>query len=117
MEQIDTEVKYYQKIFKSVIDLAEISTETFLKYFVLEMENMAAEKRGKQVSADTVFQLLGSVRKLKDIYAKHAPSVRFGMKPEKWFASYVEDWIETLPVKTTNWVDAAVSKDNVNIYI
>ena len=103
----------------SELDIVRLTAETYLKYFVLTLENHTetiASDQAVRTASKTVFALYKRLRIMDERYAKLVPglkrlSVNAGFNVERWFAPFVHKWLEHLGEKTLEWVTNAVKAD------
>lgn len=119
LHEFELDVQYFRKPFRREMDIITITAETYLKYFVLELENITPELLRPEAldMADVVFDLYRKVRLLDKKYAPIVPglkrlSMSAGFNVERWFAPFVHKWVASLAQKTNQWVSLAVKEDS-----
>ncbi|TPX67091.1 hypothetical protein SpCBS45565_g03990 [Spizellomyces sp. 'palustris'] len=119
-EEIEADGKWYRKPFEKELDIVRLTAENYLKYFVLTLES-ASEEIASDVAvksaSKSVFELYKRVRVMDERYAKMVPglkrmSMNAGFNVERWFAPFVQKWLEHLSDRTLEWVSNAVKADN-----
>ncbi|KAI9100704.1 hypothetical protein DFS34DRAFT_578825 [Phlyctochytrium arcticum] len=119
-EEIEADDKYFKAPFGTELNIVRLTVENYLKYFVLTLESNAdeiASDTAVNVASQSVFALYRTVREMDERYAKLVPglkrmSVNAGFNVERWFAPFVQKWLEHLSFRTLEWVNNAVKADN-----
>ena len=75
IQEVESDNAYFRRPFKRELDIVAISAESFLKFFVLDLENITGELRKAEavVCAHKVFELYARVRMLDRKFAPLVP--------------------------------------------
>lgn len=118
VDEIELDNKFFRKPFKRELDILGVVAESFLKYFVLELENITPELSKPQAidCAEKVFKLYIKVRQLDKKYAPLVPGLKrlsmgSGFNVERWFAPFVNRWLDWTSRQTLQWVQNAIYAD------
>lgn len=133
MDDVDEERKVYRPGFLDEMDLVPTSIETFLKLFILEMENMSMDVRAyfrvhknsssingapnnhpeeeEEEMLSVVFQLMDRVQKMQRQWTQYVPKLVFSSDATSWFSPFILRWLDLTEQKTLVWVDRAISAD------
>ncbi|KAJ3123539.1 hypothetical protein HK098_001842 [Nowakowskiella sp. JEL0407] len=118
-EDIELDVKYFDKPFSKDIEISKLTAETYLKYLVLTLENhveLFVTDFAVENASSSVFELYRRVRDLDEKYAKLVPSLKrrsnAGFSVERWFLPFVQKWGSLVGNKILAWVKRAVELDS-----
>ncbi|TPX34267.1 hypothetical protein SeMB42_g07349 [Synchytrium endobioticum] len=112
-EEIELDVKYFARAFEKEVDISMLTADSFLKYFVIELEN-DSETFASDVAVDyakSMFELYKKVKCMEKQFNKMLPSIRADLNVERWFAPFVMKWLDHLSETTTQWVHNAIAAD------
>lgn len=120
VEDIEDDLKYYHIIFSQEVNIVRISAETYLKYFVQELENNNERLSSPEAvkASKSTFELYKRVRLMDQQYARLVPGLKrlskgSGFDVERWFKKFVTLWLEEQQEKTMSWVKNAIDSDKL----
>jgi hypothetical protein len=97
------------------IDVPALASKTYLKYFVLEMENTRHNpdmQKGNYTIAE-MLELYQIVRVLRDfVGVDHGDSALASFDIEGWFEPFVGKWLSLTDTKLDEWVGSSVAMDS-----
>ncbi|RKP11004.1 hypothetical protein THASP1DRAFT_27249 [Thamnocephalis sphaerospora] len=96
------------------VDVAGTSLGIYLKYFVLEMENLVNQPIDIDedgMPSANAFQLYRAVIALQNLYKKRCPEGSLSMDVSSWFSRYVYGWLRVTETKTVEWVENVIRED------
>ncbi|TPX33011.1 hypothetical protein SmJEL517_g04041 [Synchytrium microbalum] len=113
VDDIEVDVKHFTKPFEKEVDIAMLTADSFLKYFVIELENNSetfASDESVEYSK-SMFELYKKVKNMEKQLNKMLPSIKADLNVERWFAPFVMKWLEHLSERTAIWVNNAIAAD------
>ncbi|KAJ3155766.1 hypothetical protein HDU86_004235 [Geranomyces michiganensis] len=118
-EEIDLDAKYFREPFAKEVDIVRLTSEQYLKYFVLTLESNTehiSSETAVETASKSVFDLYRRVKVMDARYAKLVPglkrmSMNAGFNVERWFSPFISRWLEHLSSRTVEWVNNAVKAD------
>ncbi|KAI8903699.1 hypothetical protein DFJ77DRAFT_429222 [Powellomyces hirtus] len=118
-EEIDLDAKYFRAPFLKELDIVRLTSEQYLKYFVLTLESnteIISSEVAVTSASRSVFDLYRRVKVMDERYAKMVPglkrmSLNAGFNVERWFSPFVFRWLNHLSSRTVEWVNNAVKAD------
>ncbi|RKP14032.1 hypothetical protein BJ684DRAFT_19526 [Piptocephalis cylindrospora] len=109
--------KRYPSLILGEVDVAGVALSTYLKYYVLEMENLtqspvmarAAETEGR--AGEVVFQLYRGARLIQRMHRRSGLNLDVSFDLSRWFYPHVVRWIRLTEGLSLEWVSSAVRMD------
>lgn len=121
-DEIHVDFKHFQKSFAQELDIARLTTEILLKYFILTLEDtteILSSQQAVNEASQGMLDLYRKVRALNNNYAKLVPGLSTSssgaaFNVEGWFSPFIYKWLNQLTENTIKWVAAAVKSDQFN---
>lgn len=117
--ELDADKKIYYSAFIKELDISRLTTEIYLKYFILALEQTAEIIPDDDViktCSESIFELHSRVQQIDYDYAKKIPglkrySINMGFSPERWFTAFLLKWLNFSEAKLIEWANNAVNED------